>query len=424
MTTFFLRLEALLWQGPLLWALMGAHLYFTGRLHLVQRHVLRGIRLSVSGRREGGISRFGALSTTLAAAIGTGNIIGVATAVALGGPGAVLWCWLTGVLGMATRYAETYLCLTHRRNGPAGGPMYILEDLKKPGIARLFAFLVLAAALTTGAMLQTNAIGLVASWYGIPKLPCAAAVTALAALGIWGGARSVARLCQWLVPLMSGLYLAGCFAVLWVNRAALPEAVGMILLGAVRPRAVVGGVSGGMLTAARYGVARGLFTNEAGMGTAPMAAAAGPLEDPKRESLVAMTAVFWDTVVICGLTGLVVVSGLALGAASDSGLCWAAFSVLPWGGAAVSVCLAVFAFATVVGWCWYGQCGWHYLFGGWGGRLYQICYLASAFLGTFGGLSALWSLGSVLSGLLALPNLWCLWKLRGEIVPPDAETTP
>jgi AGCS family alanine or glycine:cation symporter len=299
--------------------------------------------------------------------------------------------------------------------------MYLLEhQLHRPRLAKCFAFGVLAAALTTGAMIQTNAIGLGAGRWGISKLVCGAAVTALAAAGIWGGARSVARLCQWLVPVMSGLYLLGCFGVLWLHRGMVPEAARSILLGAFQPGAVAGGVSGGMLTAVRYGVARGLFTNEAGMGTAPMAACAGPGSDPKRESLVAMTAVFWDTVVICGLTGLVVVSGMAASpdAASGQSLCWAAFSVLPYGAELLSLCLAVFAFATVVGWCWYGQCGWTYLWGGWGLGLYRVCYLASAFLGTFGGLSALWSLGSVLSGLLALPNLWCLWCLRREIVPP------
>lgn len=419
-----LWLERVLWSGPLLAALLGSHIYFTGRLR-AQRWTLRGIRLSLRpGRGEAGVSSFGALATSLAAAIGTGNIIGVATAVALGGPGAVLWCWLTGVLGMATRYAETYLTLRHRRVCPdgtaLGGPMYVMEDrLKHRKMGRCFALLGVAAAVGTGSLIQSNAIA--GALRPAPPWLTGAVVTLLAGLVILGGLRSIARVCEKLVPAMAAFYVLGCLWLLWSNRALLPETFLVIVRGAFTPRAAGGGFVGStILTAARYGTARGLFTNESGMGTAPLAAVSAP-GTAVEEALVSMTGVFWDTVVICALTGLVLVSSM-LGSpelfqeAQAGELCYLAFSGMPLGRWVLTISLVVFAFATIVGWCWYGECCCRYLWGESAVGVYRMCYLAGAFAGAFGGLETVWSLGSLLSGLMAAPNLMCLMALRKEII--------
>ena len=313
-----LALERMLWTVPLPLVLMGSHLYFTLHLRGIQRHTLRGIRLSLgSGRKgNGGVSAWGALATSLAAAIGTGNIIGVATAVALGGPGAVFWCWLTGVFGMATRYGETLVCLNHRAKksdgSETGGAMYVMRNVlgwRKMGA--LFAVMGIAAAVGAGALIQSNAIAQTLGEEGVPLLLTGILVTVIAAAVILGGVGSIAKVCEGLVPAMSILYLLGCAAVLVQCRTQVIPALVLILKSAVTPRAAGGGFVGStIVTAARYGMARGLFTNESGMGTAPMAAAAGPGEHPQEESLISMTGVFWDTVVICAMTGIMLVAAM------------------------------------------------------------------------------------------------------------------
>lgn len=420
-------LENALWSGPLLVLLMGSHFYFTVALKGVQRWTFRGIRLSLRGDRgENGVSSFGALSTSLAAAIGTGNIVGIATAVALGGPGAVLWCWFTGVFGMATRYAESVLSLNHRRreNGSfLGGPMYVLEDrLRMPRMGKCFAFLGVLAAVGTGSLLQSNAVATtLRQAANVPLWVSGAVLTICAGMVILGGVQSISALCEKLVPAMSALYMLGCIWLLLANRAVLPETFQVIFSGAFSTEAAGGGIFGGILgAAARYGVARGLFTNEAGMGTAPMAAVAAPAENPAEEALVSMTGVFWDTVVICAMTGLALVSAMVRSpelfqGAAGSGLCYVAFSLIPGGGWILTVCLTVFAFATVVGWCWYGECCARYLFGEKGISGYRVLYLLGAFLGVFWAAESAWSFGGILAGLMAVPNLISLLLLRKEI---------
>lgn len=420
-------LENALWSGPLLILLMGSHFYFTFALKGVQRWTFRGIRLSLRGDRgETGVSSFGALSTSLAAAIGTGNIVGIATAVALGGPGAVLWCWFTGVFGMATRYAESVLSLLHRRRENGfflGGPMYVLEDrLHMPRLGKCFAFLGVAAAVGTGSLLQSNAVATTLHQAAnIPLWLSGAVLTFCAGMVILGGVQSISALCEKLVPAMSALYMLGCVWLLVANRAVLPETLRVIFTGAFSAEAAGGGIFGGILgAAARYGVARGLFTNEAGMGTAPMAAVTAPAENPAEEALVSMTGVFWDTVVICAMTGISLVSAMVRApelfqGAAGSGLCYVAFSLIPGGGWILTVCLTIFAFATVVGWCWYGECCARYLFGEKGIPCYRVLYLLGAFLGVFWAAESAWSFGGILAGLMAVPNLISLLLLRREV---------
>ena len=426
-----LTLERILWSGPLMLLLMGSHIYFSLHLRGVQCRTGEGIRKSLTGQKgENGVSPFGALATSLAAAIGTGNIIGVATAVALGGPGAVFWCWLTGVLGMATRYAETLVCLYHRRKrqdgSEAGGAMYVLEDvLHWRGMAKCFAAMGILAAVGTGAMIQSNAIcQTVNDGTGIPLWLLGALVAAAAGAIILGGVQTIAAACEKLVPAMSALYLLGCGAVLIQCRTDILPALETILQSAFLPRAAGGGFVGStIVTAMRYGTARGLFTNESGMGTAPMAAAAGPGRKPEEEALISMTGVFWDTVVICAMTGITLVAAMLHASerfqdAAAGSLCFRAFSLIPGGKLILMASLVAFAFSTVVGWCYYGECCTEYLLGKRWIFGYRMLYLACAFLGSFAPLEAIWSLGSLLAGLMAAPNVLMLLALRKEILPP------
>ena len=409
-----LYLERMLWGGPLLVGLLGTHVYFTAALRGIQRRTVQGIRYSLSRERGAdGISSFGALSTALAAAVGTGNIVGVATAVALGGPGAVFWCWLTGVLGMATRYAETVLTLRHKEKLPGGGltggPMYVMErGMNSPGMAKCFSLMGVLAAVGTGALIQSNAIGA-----ALPVSPVwtGAVAAVLTAMVIFGGARSIAGFCEKLVPAMAGIYLSGCVCLLWIHRGLLPETLRLIVISAFSARGAEGG----------YGTARGLFTNESGMGTAPMAAACAPGGDIHREALVAMTGVFWDTVVICAMTGLAVVSSVLAEPERFTGvdparLCFLAFERLPAGEILLTGCLVTFAYATIVGWYWYGAVCGRYLWGEKGVRRYRLGYLLAVFAGGLTGLELVWSVGSILAGLMAAPNLMSLWKLRRVVV--------
>lgn len=425
------RLESLLWGGPLLILLMGCHVFFTLYLRGPQRYTLRGIRLSLGrGKGESGVSPFGALATSLAAAIGTGNIIGMASAVALGGPGAVFWCWVTGILGMATRYAETVLTLKYRKILPEGeslgGPMYVMDKaLHRPWLGAVFSILGVGAAFSTGAMIQSNAVGLCLYDVGLPKLATAVVLTLAAGAILVGGARRIAGVCEKMVPAMGALYLLGCVGVLYGNRQTILPALRLILRAAFTLRAAGGGFVGSTLMGAlKYGTARGLFTNESGMGTGPMAAAAASCRSLEGEGLVGMTAVFWDTVVICAMTGVTLISAMVAHGeqfveAGAGQMCALAFGNMPGGELILNGSLCIFAFATVVGWSHYGRVCWEYLFGPDATGIYMLCYLAAAFLGVFLRLETLWSLGGIVAGLMAVPNVVSLFLLRKEISPPD-----
>lgn len=427
-----LTLERILWAVPLPLILMGSHLYFTIHLRGIQRYTLRGIRKSLgSGRKDAdGVSAWGVLATSLAAAIGTGNIIGVATAVALGGPGAVFWCWLTGAFGMATRYGETLVCLLHRKNRPSGKPtggaMYVMRDvLGWRTLGAIFAWMGVAAAVGTGALIQSNAIAQTLGEKGVPLVLTGILVTAVAGAVILGGVGSIAKVCEALVPAMSGLYLLGCGAVLVRCGGQILPALALIVKSAVTPQAAGGGFVGSTIwIAARYGMARGLFTNESGMGTAPMAAAAGPGTQPQEEALISMTGVFWDTVVICAMTGITLVAAMLqfperFQNAAAGTLCFRAFSCIPGGELVLTVSLVTFAFSTVVGWCYYGECCTEYLLGQRWVLPYRLIYLASAFLGAFAELELVWSIGGILAGLMAVPNVMMLFAMRREITAPS-----
>jgi AGCS family alanine or glycine:cation symporter len=419
-----------LWGWPMIILLLGTHIFLTVRLRFPQRKIFTAIRLSVSRDKgaDGDVSQFGALATALAATIGTGNIIGVATAVALGGPGAVLWCWLTGVFGIATKYSEGLLAIKYRVKMPdgtmLGGPMYALErGLKLKWLAVLFAIFTMCASLGIGASVQANAIStLCYETYGINPVWVGLAIAFLAALVVIGGVKSIANVCGMLVPFMAAFYVLGCLYILSVNFHYLWPALKLICQAAFSPEAAGGGfVGGSVIMAARYGIARGLFSNESGLGSAPIVAAAAKTRNPVRQALVSSTGTFWDTVVICAITGLVIVSSVLahpdISFTDGAALTKAAFSKIPVvGSPLLLVGLVTFAFTTILGWCYYGEMAVEYLKGKRWTRIYRVIYIIVAFLGTVINLSMVWNLADCMNALMAIPNLISLLLLSGIIV--------
>jgi len=416
------------WGPPMLLLLMGTHLFLTVRLRFIQRYVGRGVRLSLQRTREGegDISHFGALMTALAATIGTGNIVGVATAVAAGGPGAVLWMWLTGVFGIATKYGEAVLAVKYRTVNSsgemAGGPMYVLErGLGWKWLGTIFALLTAVAAFGIGNMVQANSISvLLQDTLSVPRWVTGIFLTVLTALVILGGIRSIAKVCGVLVPFMAIAYVGGCVTLLVLGWSTLPATVVLIVKSAFTGQAAAGGFLGaGVLTAMRFGIARGLFSNEAGLGSAPIVAAAAQTTNPVRQALVSSTGTFWDTVVVCLITGLVLVnSGVWMREASDGAiLTKAAFDSLPVIGPAIlTVGLLTFVFSTILGWSYYGEKAVEYLFGKAVVRPYRCLWTAAVMVGSVLSLPIVWSLADVANALMAVPNLISLLALSGVIV--------
>jgi AGCS family alanine or glycine:cation symporter len=425
-------LSGWVWGPPLLIALLGTHLFLTFRLGCIQRFLGRGIRLSVARDPEapGDISQFGALTTALAATIGTGNIIGVATAIAAGGPGAVLWMWLTGVFGIATKYAEAVLAIQYRvtrENGEfAGGPMYVLErGLGWKWLGVVFAALTVCAGFGIGNMVQSNAIvGLAQET--LPNMnpvtvawSCGLVLAVATGATILGGIHSIARVSQTLVPFMAVVYVLGCIALLVMRADAIPGTIVLIVKSAFTGQAAVGGFLGaGVMAAMRFGVARGLFSNESGLGSAPIAAAAARTSNPVRQGLVSATGTFWDTVVICALTGLVVVSGggwqqglkgAALAKASFADLHALAPLVL-------SLSLLLFVFTTIIGWAYYAEKAIEYLVGTRAVRPFRCCWVVAVLVGSVVSAQAVWDFADVANGLMAVPNLVALLALHGVVV--------
>lgn len=424
-------LDGFVWGPPLLILLFGTHIFLTVRTGVMQRYLWTAIKLSVTKEpgAPGDVSPFAALTTALAATIGTGNIVGVATAVSLGGPGAVLWMWLTGVLGTATKYSEALLAVKYRvctADGTMlGGPMYALErGLGMKWLGVLFAAFTVVASFGIGNMVQANSIStLAASSFGVDTRLTGVVLMVLTAVVILGGLKSIARACEWLVPFMAVAYIGGCLTILVYSREYLWPAVQLILTDAFNPRAAGGGFVGAtVLMAARYGVARGLFSNESGLGSAPIVAAAARSRNPVRQALVSATATFWDTVVICLISGLVIVTSVmqspdALGPLRGAELTSAAFErTLPAVGPAVlTVGLLTFVFSTILGWSYYGERAAEYL---WGKRLilpYRVLWVLAVYAGSVFSLNFVWDFSDLANGLMAVPNLISLLLLSGVV---------
>ena len=427
---FLTELSNFLWGWPMIIMLLGTHVFLTIRLRFPQRHIFKAIRLSVKRdpNAEGDVSQFGSLATALAATIGTGNIIGVATAIALGGPGAVLWCWLTGVFGISTKYAEGLLAIKYRVKTPSGkmlgGPMYALEKgLGWKWLAILFALFTAIAAFGIGNTVQANAIATVVNEsYGVSPWISGSFVCLMTAAVVLGGVKSIARVCSMLVPFMAALYVLGCLYILVVNAAYLWPALCLIVEAAFTPEAAGGGFIGStVMMAARFGIARGLFSNESGMGSAPIVAAAAQTRNPVRQALVSSSGTFWDTVIICALTGLVIVSSVLaypdIDFSNGATLTKNAFSKIPViGRPLLTFGLLTFAFSTILGWCYYGERAMEYLKGKRWVLGYRICYIIAVFLGSVMNLAVVWNLADCMNALMAIPNLVSLLFLNGIIV--------
>lgn len=425
--TILNQISDFVWGPPLLILLVGTHIFLTLRLRFIQRYILTAIRISFQRKKEGAgdVSQFGALTTALAATIGTGNIVGVATAVAAGGPGAVLWMWLTGVFGIATKYGEALLAvkyrLTTKTGEMAGGPMYVLEHgLKMKWLGVLFAAFTAIAAFGIGNMVQANSIAQLASdtWQISPWIT-GSLLTLFTAIVILGGIQSIARACTVLVPFMAIFYVLGCLIILVMHASVIPDTIVLIFKSAFTGQAAVGGFLGaGLKEAMRYGISRGLFSNESGLGSAPIVAAAAQTKNPVRQALVSATGTFWDTVVVCAITGLVVVaagdwtSGLKAAALTKS-----AFSHIPVIGPIVlTVGLLTFVFSTILGWSYYGEKAAEYLFGTRAIKPYRCLWVIAVMIGSIATLPMVWSFADITNGLMAIPNLISLIALSGTIV--------
>jgi len=422
-------LADLLWGWPMMILLVGTHIFLTIRLRFPQRHIFKAIKLSLKKDKDadGEVSQFGALATALAATIGTGNIVGVATAISLGGPGAIFWCWVTAIFGIATKYAEGLLAVKYRvtdeKGRVNGGPMYALEKglgCKWLGVA--FAVFTAIAAFGIGDTVQANAISTFAEKaFDVPTWVSGAIVMALAGAVLLGGIKSIAKVCTALVPFMALLYVIGCIVILCLNHDYLWPALKLIVDRAFSPAAAGGGFVGStLMMACRYGVARGLFSNESGMGSAPIVAASAKTRNPVRQALVSSSGTFWDSVVICALTGLVIVSTIVAnpsitdGSANGDTLTEVAFATIPYGAPFLAFGLLTFAFSTIIGWEIYGERAAQYL------KIkavyYRIAYVLAIFVGATMNLGLVWTIADCLNALMAIPNLISLILLSGVIV--------
>lgn len=409
--------------------LLGTHLFLTIRLKFPQRKLIKAIKLSAQKDENsvGDVSQFGALATSLAATIGTGNIVGVATAVSLGGPGAVFWCWLTGVFGIATKYAEAYLAVRYRvktsDGDMIGGPMYALQrGLGFKHLAVLFCVFTVLAAFGIGNTVQTNSISmLVEKTYNVPTYITGIVLCVLTALVIFGGVKSIVKVCTAFVPFMSIMYVIGCLYILILNHNYLFEAVKLIVESAFTPSSAVGGMAGsGFMIAARYGIARGLFSNESGMGSAPIVAAAAQTRNPVRQALISSTGTFWDTVIICALTGLVLVSSIIahpdISYTDGAALTQVAFDKIPVVGAPLlTFGIITFAFSTILGWNYYSERAVKYLGGHRWITPFRVLWTMAIFVGAVVNLELIWNFADCMNAFMAIPNLISVLLLSGLI---------
>ena len=440
-------IDSFVWGPAMIALLLGSHLFLTVKTGFIQRKLPKAIRLSFTSDAgaEGDISHFGALATALAATIGTGSIVGVATAILAGGPGAVFWMWLTGVFGIATKYSEVFAAIKYRvkdhKGEMLGGAMYIWEraftrkDGAVPWWARVgaiaFAAFAAIAAIGTGSAVQASAMtGIIASnapW--IPVWIIGIAIVVLVSVVIFGGVESISKVCEKLVPFMAVAYALGCFVILFLNGSYLVEAIGLIFECAFTAKAAFGGAVGsGLMMALQFGCARGLFSNESGLGSAPIVASAAATRNPAQQALVAMTGTFWSTVVICALTGIVLVSTMIANPDiqadilanptlfTGAQLASEAFAKIPLVGTPILVLgMVAFSYTTILGWSYYGNRCITYLFGMKAIRPYQVLYVAVAFLGAIGVGDVVWTISDIGNALMAIPNIIVVLLLSGLV---------
>ncbi len=424
-------IDSFLWGPPLIILLVGTGIYLTLRLKLLQVAKLplaMKLILSAKNKGDGDISSFKALCLALSATVGTGNIVGVATAVEVGGPGAIFWMWVAAFFGMATKYAEGLLAIKYRSKDEigqvAGGPMYYIElgmGKKYKPLAVIFAvFCILVAFFGIGTFAQVNAIvDSVSLTFGVPVYITDIILTLLVAGITLGGLKSIARAASAIVPFMAVLYFVTCLGIILLHISDVPAAVALIIDSAFNGHAAVGGFAGStIMMAMKNGIARGVFSNESGLGSAPIAAAAAKTHWPAEQGLISMTGTFIDTIIICSMTGLtLVLTGVWSGDLSGAAMTNTAFSMDYgfMGGIFLTVSLALFAFTTILGWNYYGERACQYLFGIKGILPYRIIFICLVASGALLKLEAIWILADIVNGLMAIPNLIAIIALSGVI---------
>ena len=451
-------LDSFVWGPIMILLLLGTHVFMTFRTGFIQRKLFKGIKLSVTkDEGSGDVSPFQALTTSLAATIGTGNIIGVATALIAGGPGALLWMWLTGVFGIATKYSETLIAVKYRvkdHNGNMlGGAMYALQrgfKKKKLGkvLAVLFALFAAIASFGIGAAVQANSLsGAIVSVAGDVSIATetfsvfglfetsplqvivGVLVVIFVAVVILGGIKSISRVCEKLIPFMTIFYVVSCLVIIGMNAPFVGEAIAVIVTCAFTPQAAFGGAVGtSIMIALQMGCARGLFSNESGLGSSPLVASAAVTRNPARQALISMTGTFWDTVIVCALTGLALVSSIIGNpdiantfvnggfTGASASLVTTVFAQIPYVGSIVlCIGLVLFAYSTMLGWSYYGNRCITYLFGKNAIKPYQIIFIFICFLGAIGVSGFVWDISDMTNALMAIPNLIAILGLSALI---------
>jgi len=421
-------LSGIVWGAPMLVLLVGTGIYLTIILKGMQFWALPHAMKLIFHKEhdgEGEISHFAALMTALAATVGIGNIVGVATAITLGGPGAVFWMWMTGLVGMATKYSEAVLAVKYRQKGHhhgfKGGPMYYLTyGLNMPKLGMAFAIFTAIAAFGIGNMTQANAVAqILNSEMAVPTWITGVVLLTLTAVVILGGIKSIGNFTSFLVPFMILIYVAVSLVILAMNLDKLGSAFGLIFYHAFNPIAAGGGFVGATMAAAiRYGVARGVFSNESGLGSAPIAAAAAKTNDPVRQALVSMTQTFIDTLVVCTMTALIIlISPFWQQGVSPSALTMQSFQLYlgSFGGIVVIISTVLFAYSTILGWSYYGEKAFEYIFGERFIRLYRVLFIAGVMVGSMMKLEFVWNFSDLTNGMMAIPNLIALLLLSKVI---------
>lgn len=425
------KINAFAWGFPMLVLLVGTGIWLTFCLRGIQfRKLPHSLWLAFVQRKEkndepGDISHFQALMTALSATVGTGNIAGVATAIAIGGPGALFWMWMSGLVGMATKYSEAILAVKYRvqdENGEmCGGPMYyISRGLNMPWLGAIFATFAAITALGTGNMVQSNAVAdVLEATCNIPPLVTGAGLMIGTALVVLGGVKTIGKVASTIIPFMIVFYVTGGLIILGMHAAEIPAAFALIIECAFNPTAATGGFAGAtVMMALRFGVARGVFSNESGLGTAPIAAAAAKTKSPATQALVSMTQTFIDTIIVCTMTGLVlIITGAWSSGINGAELTAKAFGTgIPGGEWIVTIGLLFFAYSTILGWCYYGEKSVEFLFGRKAVLPYRLVFIVFVGLGTTVKLSLVWNLSDTLNGLMAIPNLIGLLLLTPVII--------
>jgi AGCS family alanine or glycine:cation symporter len=424
--SWLLKIENWIWGAPLLVLLTSVGLYLTFALRGIQfRYLFYSLKLAFmrhDNQAEGDISQFQALMTALAGMIGIGSITGVATAIAVGGLGSLFWMWIASLIGMATKYAEAILAVKYRtrdaKGEMCGGPMYYLElGLKSKKLALFFAIVGAITALGTGNMVQANSIAGALQEY-IDPLWTGLALMFFTALALFGGIKSIGKVSSWLVPAMAIFYIAGGLLVIFLKIEALPQAIANIFISAFHPKAAMGGFIGSsLMMAIQYGVSRSVFSTEAGLGSAPIAAAAAKTDLPAKQALISMSGVFITSMIVCSITGLAIaVSGL-LGTVDGSTLALHAFeNAFPYGGTVVAISLILFGYSTILGWAYYGEKCMEYLLGERIVKFYRIFFTLFLLPGAMLSLQTVWSFANIMNGLMAFPNLLALFGLASIVV--------